>query len=307
MDQDSVSQVLLCSYDPNDKKVSPNGLSSSEFIHDYNFLTYQVRFQNTGNYPAQDILIVDTLSPQLDLSSFEFLGASHTVHVNVKPGNVIHFYFENIFLPDSISDEPNSHGTLKYRVKPLTSIQSDTEIDNTAHIFFDQNPAIKTNTTTNIYFDCNDIDLSLDVNFDTITALQIGADYQWYNCDAQIPITGANANQFISQTAGNYSLIVKVGACVDTTVCVFSSELGLADEESELLIYPNPTKDYVVFENKANESVEINVVNTLGQKVAQFKVEQNQKSIQKINLKSGIYYFVYSNNNQSFTEKVIVW
>ena len=71
---DSISNVLLCSYDPNDKQVVPQKC----FYDELDTLDYTIRFQNTGNYPATTVRLVDSLDfEKLDILSFEFIGASH--------------------------------------------------------------------------------------------------------------------------------------------------------------------------------------------------------------------------------------
>ncbi|MBK9490010.1 MAG: hypothetical protein IPO07_15465 [Haliscomenobacter sp.] len=58
--------------------------------------------------------------------------------------------FKNINLPDSTNNEPESHGFVSFRIKDRSGLAEKTTIDNTAYIYFDQNPAIVTNTTQNI-------------------------------------------------------------------------------------------------------------------------------------------------------------
>jgi hypothetical protein len=52
-------------------------------------------------------------------------------------------------LPDSASNPSGSQGFIQYRIKPLANLPLGTQIENTAHIYFDFNPAIVTNTTVN--------------------------------------------------------------------------------------------------------------------------------------------------------------
>ncbi|MEP1854639.1 T9SS type A sorting domain-containing protein, partial [Nonlabens ulvanivorans] len=56
--------------------------------------------------------------------------------------------FPNINLPDSTTNEPLSHGYIYYRIKPKQNLIIGDFIDNTAHIYFDFNEAIITNTAT---------------------------------------------------------------------------------------------------------------------------------------------------------------
>jgi uncharacterized repeat protein (TIGR01451 family) len=140
-------QIVGNSYDPNDKNVNlPEELSSVITDH----LTYTIRFQNTGTAPAQNIHILDTLSANLDWSSFDLIYASHNMHTVDLGNGIRRFEFPEIWLPDSTSNEPLSHGMLVYRIKEYSTNIVGDEIFNTAYIYFDWNPAIVTNTTYNI-------------------------------------------------------------------------------------------------------------------------------------------------------------
>jgi uncharacterized repeat protein (TIGR01451 family) len=147
-DTTEVCAFVSNSYDPNDKSVSPGG-DGVGMIHNGDQLAYLINFQNTGNDTAYNITITDTLSSNVDASSFVLGEASHPVAVTWLPGNIIKFRFENIYLPDSNINEPLSHGYVSYKVKAKTGLTDGTLINNTAHIYFDFNTAIVTNTTIN--------------------------------------------------------------------------------------------------------------------------------------------------------------
>ena len=142
--------ILLCSYDPNDKLVRPEGLQKNKLTLFNQYLNYTIRFQNTGNFPARHITIIDTIDRDLDFATFEFLNASHPITEVTGKGNVAKFVFKNINLPDSTNNEPESHGFVSFRIKDRSGLAEKTTIENTAYIYFDQNPAIVTNTTQNI-------------------------------------------------------------------------------------------------------------------------------------------------------------
>ena len=111
-------------------------------------MTYTIHFQNTGTATAQHIYVDDTLDTDLDESSFQLLSYSVAPFVQIK-GNAVRFNFPNINLPDSTSNEPASHGYVQYRIKPKHNLAVGTNINNTAFIYFDFNPAVVTNTTLN--------------------------------------------------------------------------------------------------------------------------------------------------------------
>ncbi|MBU1720631.1 MAG: T9SS type A sorting domain-containing protein [Bacteroidetes bacterium] len=145
---DTLCQVINCSYDPNDKQVTPEGILDEHYTLIADTLYYTIRFQNTGNDTAFNIVITDTLDLSLNLSSLEIVASSHPVEALLKD-NIILFYFNDIFLPDSGRNESASHGFVRYRIKSDTSIMENTEVQNIANIYFDYNPAIVTNYVTN--------------------------------------------------------------------------------------------------------------------------------------------------------------
>ncbi|MBK7966792.1 MAG: T9SS type A sorting domain-containing protein [Bacteroidetes bacterium] len=136
--------TVVNSYDPNDKQVSPTGLTDTS-LYD---LTYTIRFQNTGNAPAQHVYVLDTLDQNIDESTFQLLAYSHEPQIQII-GKRVRFNFPNINLPDSVNNEPMSHGYVQYRVRRNESLPIGTQIQNTAYIYFDFNPPVQTNTTLN--------------------------------------------------------------------------------------------------------------------------------------------------------------
>ncbi len=153
---DMVESLISCSYDPNDKQVEPVGVGPLHGIApDTEWLTYTIRFQNTGNDTAHTVVIEDPLSTHLDRSSLQVLGASHTLTgASLNGYGLATFHFDGIMLPDSNVNEPASHGFVRFRVKPVQGLPHLTAIDNLAGIIFDQNAPVITNTVRNTIIDC---------------------------------------------------------------------------------------------------------------------------------------------------------
>ncbi len=150
-----ISPTVVCSFDPNDKNAVPEGFAEPHFVLADDEIEYRIRFQNTGNAPAANVEVVDSLDiAHLDLTTFEVKFASHALNTVVDADGVVHFHFDNINLPDSASDEPGSQGFVVYKIKTHSYLQGWDEINNTAYIYFDSNPAIITNTTFHTIYDC---------------------------------------------------------------------------------------------------------------------------------------------------------
>ncbi len=145
-----VSEVFS-SYDPNDKQAEPADVFSPEDFDAGERITYTVRFQNLGNFMAQHVRIIDTISENLDLTTFEFIAASHPVVWDVRGQNILEFYFEDIMLPDAMSDDADSHGFAKFSIKPKAGLPLGEVIENNADIYFDINEPVKTNTVSILY------------------------------------------------------------------------------------------------------------------------------------------------------------
>jgi photosystem II stability/assembly factor-like uncharacterized protein len=142
---DTLKLFLFYPFDPNDKQVSRHELTPEQVAQSPE-LNYRIRFQNTGNYPAFRVRLLDTLSQWVEPSSLRVRATSHPCTLAIRGTNILEFIFNDINLPDSISDEPNSHGFVQYTVRTRSDVPLDTAILNRAHIFFDFNPPITTNT-----------------------------------------------------------------------------------------------------------------------------------------------------------------
>jgi len=148
--------IVTCSYDPNDKQATPAGWTEQHFITAGEELEYRIRFQNTGNAPAFNVRIEDQLDlSKLNLNSFTPIAASHSYSTIVTPDGMVQFVFDNIMLPDSVHDEPNSHGWVVYRIRSFDLLQPLDVINNTAAIYFDDNEPVITNTYSHTIFSCD--------------------------------------------------------------------------------------------------------------------------------------------------------
>ena len=137
--------VVFCSYDPNDKAVEPLPIGEENYTPKNSLLTYTIRFQNTGNDTAYKVMLRDTLDNWLNIETLEIVGNSHPVKTELDNNQLI-FTFNNIYLPDSTTNEKESHGFVSYTIRTKAGIPDETIVKNTAHIYFDFNPAIVTNT-----------------------------------------------------------------------------------------------------------------------------------------------------------------
>lgn len=145
---DTLNQIVVNGYDPNDILVNPEGDVQKSFVQTGQWLTYTIRFQNTGNASAINVRVENQLDSDFYISSLEIIGASHNFTWSLSNSNKLTFFFNNINLPDSGSNLMGSNGFVRYRIKGLPYLQVGDLITNNANIFFDFNLPVLTNTVT---------------------------------------------------------------------------------------------------------------------------------------------------------------
>jgi hypothetical protein len=137
------SSFITGSYDPNDKLVTPEILAPN--YAEGTELIYTVRFQNTGNDTAFNVVVLDTILEHLDPLTFRVIEKSHPLEWYLNENREVTFNFNNINLPDSNVNEVASHGYVTFAIQPLPNLASGTIFENRAAIYFDFNAPIMTN------------------------------------------------------------------------------------------------------------------------------------------------------------------
>lgn len=142
---DELDLEVVNSFDPNDIACREGEYITEEQADGY--LHYLIRFQNTGNADAVNIRVEDILDDKFDVATFQPIASSHDYRVEIE-NNTVQFIFDNINLPGEEVNEPESHGYVSYRIKPMPNVQLGDTFEATAGIYFDFNEPIITNTAT---------------------------------------------------------------------------------------------------------------------------------------------------------------
>lgn len=135
----NLTQVVVGSYDPNDKTESHGGKIVHASFTSNDYLTYTIQFENTGTYYAENVRISDVLDAKLDETSVRMVSSSHA-NVLTRVGNTLTWNMNGIDLL------PSGKGYVTFQIKPKPGFIIGDIIPNTASIFFDFNPPIITNT-----------------------------------------------------------------------------------------------------------------------------------------------------------------
>lgn len=182
----STTNFVTNSYDPNEKEVSPAG---NIFDETDSVLTYTIHFQNTGNDTAWFVILKDTLSQYLEPATVQTVASSHPVtEFKLEGEGRLTWVFNPIYLVDSATNEPASKGYVTFTVKKKSGLAIGTSIENTAHIYFDYNEPVVTNTVVNQVADPNSI---YSVSSDA--AVQVTAVPNPFTQQTQITVEGMNS------------------------------------------------------------------------------------------------------------------
>jgi len=135
------NEIVVGSYDPNDKTCLEGNVITPSLIGEY--VHYMIRFENTGTYMAQNIVVKDMIDlSKFDISSLVPTSASHSYTTKISDGNKVEFIFENIILP---FNNVNRNGYIAFKIKTLPTLKTGDTFENEANIYFDYNFPILTN------------------------------------------------------------------------------------------------------------------------------------------------------------------
>jgi hypothetical protein len=139
-----LNQTVVGSYDPNDKTCLEGSIITPSLIGEY--MHYMIRFENTGTYPAQNIVVKDMIDlSKFDISTLIPTSSNHSFVTKISEGNKVEFIFENINLP---FDDANNDGYVAFKIKTKPTLKVGDSFTNEANIYFDYNFPILTNKAT---------------------------------------------------------------------------------------------------------------------------------------------------------------
>jgi hypothetical protein len=154
-----LNQTVVGSLDPNDKTCLEGDIITPSLIGEY--VHYIIRFENTGTYPAQNIVVKDMIDlSKFDISTLIPTSSSHSYITKISEGNKVEFIFENVNLP---FDDANNDGYIAFKIKTLPTLVTGDSFDNEANIYFDYNFPVLTNKATSTFkatLDTSDFEFS---------------------------------------------------------------------------------------------------------------------------------------------------
>jgi hypothetical protein len=110
--------------------------------------------------------------------------------------------------------------------------------------------------------------------------------YQWFNCTTQQPMLGS-VSSALPVSNGFYAVIVGIGQCVDTSVCMEITNALIQEHVLTVSLYPNPATDQITLEGFMFQ--EITIYSLDGLKVGSYVIDSEIVDIDILTLNPGMY------------------
>jgi len=136
-------------------------------------------------------------------------------------------------------------------------------------------------------------DLTTTIDGITISANNMGATYQWLDCNNGFAIISEeNEQSYTPVLNGNYAVELTENGCVDTTACVAITSVGILENSfgNDFVVYPNPTNgNFSVDLGENHGNVKIRITDANGRLIQSSEFSSAQILDLNISEASGVY------------------
>ncbi len=151
--------------------------------------------------------------------------------------------------------------------------------------------------------------IALTGNGSTASATEVGARYQWLDCNNGFAMLINDTNRtFTPSMNGSYAVKVTKNGCTDTSSCLTFTSVGLQQSsiENELIISPNPTNGHILINfGTARGLKNYTIRNMVGQIITQGSTSSEQVNY-VITADKGLYFIEVEMTNGKKTIRKIV-
>lgn len=245
----------------------------SVFVHSGN--NYEVPFLQPGTY---EIMLVAFDSICSDTS---------TMQVNVPPA-----------YNSSVTHTICKGDTFYFGMQGLTV--SGHYIDSTLSIY-------GCDSITHLFLTVHEIDTSVLVSQNVLTAVDSNLTYQWVDCDNHFAhISGADSQHYTTSQNGRYAVILSDSLCSDTSSCHSITDVGIYSQQSnnDVVYYPNPVKDILYIE--ISKQTPFKLYDVLGNKIITTMLSSGTNAIDLSKNSPGLYIIVFELPGHILFDKILI-
>ena len=145
-------------------------------------------------------------------------------------------------------------------------------------------------STVNLVLTINTVNTGVTLNSTALSADQNNSSYQWIDCSTNSIITGATDQSYTPAESGTYAVEITSNGCSDTSDCYQFEVLNLTTDvkESNLRIYPNPSRGLFTVENYSENST-YEVIDVTGKRIARGILNDQNNKIDLSKKEAGVY------------------
>jgi uncharacterized repeat protein (TIGR01451 family) len=267
-----VQEILVGSSEAALLRGYPKGYGLDNRITANTDITYIIQFENTGTDTINRVVIRDTLSENLDITTTTPGTSSHPYDFKVYDDGILKVTFSDIaLLPGGSAEEAQSKGFIKFRVAQKPNLPEETEIRNRAAVFFDYHEPVLTETV-------------------------------WHNvaCDDNLVTTASEIVE--SQEVEDN--------CIDVDPSIITTVYPGPDNQTGFTInlQPNPFNESIVIELEGRELNELvfSVYDMMGRLIRQELHQSNIFTYYRNGMPAGLYLYRLESEGQLLSAGKII-
>jgi hypothetical protein len=234
------AETILSSFQSNSKTVNLTEIDYLDVeIFESIDLNYSISFGSISNDTITQVVVTDTISPLLDLSTFELVSVSHDYGFTIQD-RVLTWTFPAVnFNPENLSYQNN--GMIRYNISTIENPLVTDTIYNTATLQFDSLASQYTNSTITSFYLCPD---SVQIMGEDHICASVGGLFipqlQEYDTFLWVldgtPISENDSLLPFAMTAGQHELAI----VISNAACTVTGLLHVTAEEIPTLEFSDP-------------------------------------------------------------------
>jgi len=181
-----------------------------------------------------------------------------------------------------------------------------TEDNNTEIYIYESGAANGCDSIVHLHLTIHSLNNAVISNGNTLTSQQSSVDYQWIDCDSDLPIDSETNMSFSPSVSGSYAVILTDEFCSIQSECNSVTITNVQEEIRNIsfVIYPNPARELAYVEYDGNAFVD--VLDITGKILHSYRHTTNQSALDLKRFESGVYFIRLTSNGKTWTKKLIV-
>lgn len=145
---------------------------------------------------------------------------------------------------------------------------------------------------------------SIALKGEVLVSFELGANYQWFNCEANEFVLDEKESEFKPTENGEYQVIINHKGCLDSSLCYSVFNVGEPELLSNIQVYPNPSNNNVFVINESGH-LTIDILNVHGQLMLSNLIISRGTTEITLPKDKGIYFLKLSSEEATQLIKVI--